>query len=118
MGMSCGEFWDGDVALAKFYREAYRLRLRQENQRLWLQGAYIYEAILDSAPILHPFAKKGTKATPYREQPYALFEERRTARKELTKEQKSDNRAKAMMEIFMVNFNRRFEKKGGEGNGS
>lgn len=118
MGMGYDEFWEKDVELAKFYREAWKLRQKQENQRLWLQGAYIYEAILDAAPVLHPFAKKGTKPVPYREEPYPLLEKRRDAENaQPTAEERSDAKAKAMMEVFMVNFNRRFEQKGGEANG-
>lgn len=116
--MTYDQFWNEDVELVKFYREAFRLKQQQENQRLWIQGMYVYEAILDASPILHAFAKKGTKPVPYREQPYELFEKRKKERKNITQEQKSDNKAKAVMEMFMVNFNKRFEKKGGEENGS
>lgn len=115
--MSYDEFWNEDVELVKFYREAFRLKQQQENQRLWIQGMYVYEAILDASPILHAFAKKGTKPTPYRKEPYELFEKRKKKRKNITQEQKSDAKAKAMMEVFMLNFNRRFEEKGGEEHG-
>lgn len=33
---------------------------------------YIYEAICDASPLFHAFAKKGTKAHPYRDRPYPL----------------------------------------------
>lgn len=116
IGMTYEQFWYGDVELVKFYREAWRLRQQQENQRLWLQGLYVYEAVLDASPVLHAFAQKGTKPIPYRDQPHELFGKRSAGQKRISQEQKSDNKAKAMMEIFMVNFNRRFEKDG-EGNG-
>lgn len=116
--MTYEQFWEQDVELVKFYREAWQLKQQVRNQDLWLQGAYIYEAILDAAPVLHPFAKKGTKPVPYREQPYELFTKKSNHKKQLTKEQQSDNKAKAVMEMFMVNINKKFEKKGGEENGS
>lgn len=116
--MTYEQFWEQDVELVKFYREAWQLKQQVRNQDLWLQGAYIYEAILDAAPVLHPFAKKGTKPVPYREQPYELFTKKNNHKKQLTKEQQSDNKAKAVMEMFMVNINKKFEKKGGEENGS
>lgn len=106
------------MELARYYREAHKLRRKQRNEELWLQGLYIYEAILDVAPVLHPFARKGTKPTPYREEPHELFPRRKEKREALTKEQKSDRRAKAMMEMMMVSINRKFERKGGEENGS
>lgn len=115
--MTYDQFWNDDVELVKFYREAWQLKQQVRNQDLWLQGAYIYEAILDVAPILHPFAKKGTKPTPYREQPYELFTNKKDHKKHLTQEQKSDKKAKAVMEIFMMNINKKFEKQGGEKNG-
>lgn len=116
IGMSREEFWEQDVELAKFYREADRLRQQRQNQAAWLQGLYVYEAICDAAPILHAFAKKGTKPVPYREAPYELFAEKK--QKTMTKEERSDAKAKAMMEMMMVNINRKFERKGGEENGS
>lgn len=118
IGMTYEQFWEQDVELVKFYREAWQLKQQVRNQDLWLQGAYIYEAILDAAPVLHPFAKKGTKPVPYREQPYELFTKKNNRKEQLTKEQQSGNKAKAVMEMFMVNINKKFEKKGGEENGS
>lgn len=116
--MTYGQFWNDDVELVKFWREAWRLKQEQKNHELWLQGVYIYEAICDASPLFHDFAKKGTKAVPYRTEPYELFEKRKKEHKKETQEHKTDNKAKAVMEMFMVNFNRRFEKKGGEENGS
>lgn len=48
------------------------MKQQRRNQELWLQGAYFYEALTDVAPVLHAFAKKGTKATPYVSEPFAL----------------------------------------------
>lgn len=39
-----------------------------------MQGMYVYEAICDVSPILHAFAKKGTKPEPYAKEPYAITE--------------------------------------------
>lgn len=117
IGMTYEQFWEQDVELVKYYREAWKLNRDVRNQEMWLQGAYIYEAILSAAPMLHAFAKKGTKPIPYRDQPYELYTKHDTKQEQETKEQKSDNKAKAVMEMWMVNINKKFEKKGGEGNG-
>lgn len=69
------QYWDGDCMLTRAYRKAEKLRLEQKNQELWLQGMYFYEALGDVSPLLHPFAKKGTKAVPYRSEPYPLYGE-------------------------------------------
>ena len=70
--MSYDEFWNQDVALVRVYRKAQEIRDRRQNQTLWLQGLYIYNALCDVAPIFHAFAKKGTKPTPYVEEPYPI----------------------------------------------
>lgn len=75
MGMSYDEFWNGDCSLVKYYREAQKLRKKQKNEELWLQGMYIYEALIDVAPILRAFAQRGTTAQPYPEKPFPITEE-------------------------------------------
>ena len=72
IGMTFEQYWYEDCLLAKYYRKAHELKQKRRNQELWLQGAYFYEALTDVAPMLHAFAKKGTKATPYVAEPFAL----------------------------------------------
>ena len=72
IGMSYEQYWNGDCLLARYYRKAHQMKQQRRNQELWLQGAYFYEALIDVAPVLHAFAKKGTKATPYVSEPFAL----------------------------------------------
>jgi hypothetical protein len=74
MGMTPEQFWEGDSNLVVAYRKAFEVKQEADNQRLWLQGAYIYDAISRLVPIMHPFAKKGTKAEPYLDKPYPLKE--------------------------------------------
>ena len=74
IGMTYDEFWHGDVSMVRAYRKAQELRDKRKNQELWLQGMYVYEAICDVAPILHAFAKKGTKPEPYAKEPYPITE--------------------------------------------
>lgn len=68
--MTYEQYWEGDSWLVKDYRKAQELKRDEMNWQAWLQGMYIYEAIADIAPILHPFAKKGTRARKYTEKPY------------------------------------------------
>lgn len=74
IGMSYDEFWNNDVAMVRAYRKADEMRKRRQNETLWLQGMYIYEALCDAAPIFHAFAKKGTKPNPYAKEPYPITE--------------------------------------------
>ena len=68
-GMSFDEYWYGDAYLVKFYRDAYKLKIRYDDVFMWKQGMYIYEALCDVSPILHAFSKKGAKPLPYRSNP-------------------------------------------------
>lgn len=120
--MTYDQFWGQDVELVKAYREADKIGRDRKNQDMWLQGAYYYEALLDAAPVLRlSFSKKPLKPIPYREQPFELRTGNKkpdeSGKEQLTQQEKSDKKAKAMMEMFMVSINRKFEKKGGEGNG-
>ena len=74
--MSYDEYWNGDVWAVVAYNKAEKRRKERKNQELHLQGMYFYEALCDASPILHAFAKKGTKAHPYRTEPYKLFGEK------------------------------------------
>ncbi|HIS12711.1 MAG TPA: hypothetical protein IAB40_06365 [Candidatus Onthocola stercoravium] len=105
IGMSYQEFWYEDCWIAKYYLEAYKIRKEQINEQLWLQGMYVFEAILDASPVLHAFSKKGTKAIPYSKQPYSLFKK---TEKEKEKEVEIE-REKA--KIFFENWAKRVNKK-------
>lgn len=77
IGMSYGEFWEGDVALPKFYREAYRLKqerdLKQANFNAWLNGFYTakaYAVVLGNA-----FADENAEPQEYFNKPIPLTPE-------------------------------------------
>ena len=107
--MTYEQFWEGDPYLAKYYRQADELRIERRNQEMWLQGLYVYEAMCDVAPIMHAMAKKGTKARPYPEQPYAITEKQR--RREIEeKERAVANKGKRMMEMFMQQSKKQLEE--------
>ena len=110
IGMTAEQYWEGDSTLVKYYRKAEELRNDKRNQELWLQGAYIYEAICDVAPILHAFAKKGTKPTPYTTKPYPL-NAKQSKRDEEEKQRKIAEKGKRFMEAMAVAINKKFEGK-------
>lgn len=118
IGMTYDQFWNQDVELVKAYREADKIRRDRKNQDMWLQGAYIYEAVLDASPVLRfSFSKKQPEPIPYRETPYILFEnkDQKKQREAKTNEKRMEEVAKRM-DAWMRSANRRVEK-GGEGNG-
>lgn len=88
IGMTYQEYWYEDCWLSEYYLKAYKIKQEQKNQELWLQGVYIYEALIDVSPILHPFSKKGTKPLEYPKKPYSLFEDKKEKEEEIEIERK------------------------------
>lgn len=114
--MTYEQYWEQDCELVKYYRRAAQIRQDLKNQDAWLQGAYFYEALCDASPLLRAFAKKGTKAQPYRKEPFDLYSKQdRPKRKKV--EKKNDDKAKAYMEAFAIAVNKKFQEKGGGVNG-
>ena len=108
IGMTEKQYWDKDNQLVIAYRKADELRMTRKNQEMWLQGAYFYDTLCRVSLILHAFAKKGTKPTPYLVEPYALTE----TQAELVREEKSKkvfDKGKKLMEGFMVHHNKKFK---------
>ena len=83
--------------------------MERQNMHAWLQGRYIYDALCEVSPILHAFAKKGTKPTPYREEPYPITKDEIEQAKE-RKEEKVYNKNRTFMEAFMVKNNLQFKE--------
>lgn len=114
-GMTYEQYWDGDISAHKAYRKRYLLEDEQrklsQNLSAWLNGLYVARAIGS--------AFNGKKSA-YPKEPIKMFTtmEERREEKRLEKEAATMNRAKASMEIFMVNFNKRMNAKldGKEGN--
>lgn len=110
IGMTPEQYWDGDPMLVKYYREAECLRRQRVNEELWLQGLYVYEAICDVAPVLHAFAKRGTKAHPYIDAPYPIDRVQKELQEE-TKEKAVFDKGMVKMEAFMAAHNKKFAEK-------
>lgn len=70
-GMSVKEFWEEDPDLFWAYRFSYYERFRAtkeyDNFKLWLQGAYFFEAV--SIAIANSFSKSHAK---YPDKPYEI----------------------------------------------
>lgn len=110
IGMTYDQYWNDDCDLVKYYRQAEEIRNERKNQELWLQGLYVYEAICDVSPVIHAFAKKGTKPIPYVPKPYPLNAKQRIQEEE-EKERKIAEKGKKIMESFMCANNKRFKEK-------
>lgn len=104
------QYWDGDNTLVKYYREAESLRAERENQTLWLQGMYIYDAVSRLTPVLHAFAKKGTKAKPYPTEPYPI-NKRTEKQAEERKEKAKSEKGLRYMQSLMLQSQKHFEER-------
>lgn len=111
-GMSYHDFWYGPAFMTTFYKDAHKLRLRQQDENNWMLGMYVYEAILDCSPILHAFSKKGAKPLPYAEKPY--LNDKLNEKTVAEKEQEIENeRLKFMLQMnnWFRATKKRFENK-------
>lgn len=109
IGMSYADYWDGDNCMTKYYRRMDELNRERHNADLWLQGAYIYEALLDASPVFNPLSSK-KKPFPYRENPIPLTEAETKRLDELNK-QKQLEAGREAMRAMMIEFNKKFEER-------
>lgn len=110
IGMSADEFWLKDVYLAKAYRQADEIRKDRENEKLWLQGAYIYDALQRVAPLLQ---LGGGKSEEYVSEPYPRTEAQRKEAEE-RRNKLAQEQTMARLKAWQKNVN---ESRKGEGNG-
>lgn len=81
--MTAKEFWEDDPALFWSYRISYMQKKKNEqivqNQMMWLQGAYIYDAV--SKAIANSFSKNSKYK--YMEKPFDITGEKQIEKQEL-----------------------------------
>ena len=98
IGMSIDQFYNQDVTLATVYRRAYDIKNERDNNQLWLQGMYIYDAI--STSIYNAFCRKaGQQAASYASKPYPINEKQLEDDHESTVE-----RERAKAKVWMENW--------------
>jgi hypothetical protein len=107
--MSYTEFWEGDLSLPKFYREAEKKRqkrqLDDENFHCWLQGKYNFEAF--SCVMANAFKKKGSPPVEYRREPYKLGKEEENMTEEQLEQKKENENVR--FELQMSNWTKAFD---------
>lgn len=85
IGMTYDQYWYDNPYILLHYVRADGLRAKRENNRLWLQGYYVYVAVGSLVPLLNPFSKD-KKPKPYLKEPIPTsekeLEERRLQRLE------------------------------------
>ena len=108
MGMSYSDFWDGDPEMVSYVRSAYELDKQRRNEGYWIQGLYIYDALLRLWPAMR-FGSK-VKPKPYREEPIPISK-KQEENIEVSKAKARMERNRAYMIGFTTNFNQRFKDK-------
>ncbi len=115
--MTFDQYWNENCELTKFYRKAHEIKNHRKNQEMWLQGMYIYDALCKVSPVLHAFAKNGTKPNEYPKEPYPLTQQELELQKE-QQERENRNLAKAMFAAWAENLELKDKKESGETNGN
>lgn len=110
--MTYRDYWDGDCCMTKYYREAEELRRERVNSEMWLQAAYIYEALLDASPVFNPLSKQ-QKPYPFRSEPIPLTAAAEQQSEERKKRKQMED-GKEAMRAMMAAINKRFEQKRGK----
>lgn len=95
--------------MAKHFREKNKRDIERKNMELWLQGEYIYEAILYASPVYNVF-NKHPKPIPYRDEPIPLTQHERDDKEDRDNKKKMEAGKDIMMGL-MESINARFKKK-------
>lgn len=73
IGMTYDEFWEGSADRVIYYRKAYKLQQRRNNDLAWLKGRYVYDALSAVVPALRGLSKE--PISPYLDEPYPFTKE-------------------------------------------
>lgn len=94
IGMTPRQFWQEDPWLARAYREAHALCKAQRNQELWLQGAYVYDAL--AVALGNMVKEKGAPVLTYMDEPLPLTK--------VQAREQAERQARKKMEAFKARF--------------
>lgn len=94
LGMPYDLFWHGDPYAVRPFREAGRVSMRRADAVAWIQGRYVYDALVSVASGL-----AGGRATPYVEVPYLSRTEEGDRQRELQRRLENGRAAIADMKV-------------------
>lgn len=103
--MTAQEYYEGDVYLPFAYAKKYKLKRQEENENMYLQGAYNFQAHLIA--LANAFGKKKIK---YLEKPFEIFPKTEAELK--YEENQSIKRTVAFLNTLKSNYDKR-QKRGG-----
>lgn len=107
--MTYEEFWEGDVSLPKFYRQAEKIRLKRrqddDNFHCWLQGLYNFEAF--GCVLANAFRKKNSEPVKYLDKPVQLIEKDKKETPEEIRQKRENESIK--LKLQMNNWAKMFD---------
>lgn len=110
IGMPYEVYWDGETGARKAYREAYRIRMENE-QRLsdinnWYMGQYMMHALqaVQLAAVAVPVKKISSDMPKYPDQPFMITAEKE--KKEEDRKQQEEDQSKVAMALFQAMITR------------
>ena len=117
MGMTYEQFWNGEFGMKTAYREAYKIRIEQE-QRIadrnnWLMGQYVVSA-LNAVPLLVAGlnVKRGTQLPEYPDKPF--YDKLDADKKEEDRKKREEDQTKLALAMFQAGiekFNRNLQRR-------
>ena len=90
-----------------------KFKIKQKNEfkskewEIWKHGVYVYEALVDVAPILHAFSK-AKKPLPYPDKPFGIDKFEEEDKEKIKKQEEQNERLKAT--VFFNNWARATKK--------
>jgi len=71
MGMTEQQYWEGSPYLVYSYKKAFKIKRKLENEMAWIQGMYIFDAVIVS--LQNVLRKRGQKREMYIDKPFDIF---------------------------------------------
>lgn len=103
-GMTPYEYWDGDSDTTIAYRKANEFKREYDNQRLWLQGMYIYQLLCSIYPLYNPLTKD--KPKDYLSEPFPLNTREHEKRKEREEKAKVEKGLDYLRSVMILRNNK------------
>ena len=117
MGMTYYDYWDGEAGMCKAFREAYRMERQKANEDAWLNGYYVYNALISASPLFRDLLKDH-KPEKYLEKPIPFFDVDTMSKEEKSrKERERDRDVQTNIRSMINRFNSAKKKKKEVANG-
>lgn len=110
--MSYNEFWLENPFRVVAYRKAQKISEELESHKMWIQGAYFYESLVNTSILFRDMVKGSQKPKPYPSKPYGIEEKLKTE-EELAEEAAHERlKAKIHFDMLFKQIGKRFNKAG------